>query len=87
LSAAKAARDHLKSWYFGTKEGEWVSMGILTEGNKYGVDGNLCFSFPCKCKGFDYEIVDGFTWTEYDKEKIAATEKELKEERLEALGK
>jgi malate dehydrogenase len=86
LSAAKAIRDHMRSWFLGTPEGEWVSMGIIATGNKYGVDENLCFSFPCKCKGFEYEVVDGLIWDEFSKGKIAATQKELQEERKDALG-
>ena len=86
LSAAKAIRDHIRTWMFGTPEGEWVSMGVLSVGNKYGVDENLCFSFPCKCKGFAYEVVNGLAWDEFSKAKIAATQKELQEERKEAIG-
>lgn len=84
LSAANAIKDHMRSWYFGTPEGEWVSMGVIAPDNKYGVDPNLCFSFPVKCKGLEYEIVDGLAWDAFSKEKIAATQKELQEERAEA---
>ena len=86
LSAAKAIKDHMRSWFFGTSEGEFVSMGIIATGNKYGVDENLCFSFPCKCKGFEYEVVNGLAWDEFSKGKIAATQKELQDERKDALG-
>lgn len=86
VSAAKAIRDHIRSWMFGTNEGEWVSMGVLADKNKYGIDKNLCFSFPVKCKKFDYEIVPDLKWDEFSKKKIEATEKELQEERKEALG-
>jgi len=30
FSAANATKDHLKDWYFGTKKGEFVSMGIVS---------------------------------------------------------
>jgi len=86
LSAAKAIRDHMKSWYFGTPDGEWVSMGVMTNGNKYGLDENLCFSLPCKCKDFKYEVVNGLKWDEFSQQKIKITEKELLEERKDALG-
>lgn len=51
MSAANAVKDHLKSWLFGTAEGEYVSMGIYTENNnnKYGIPDGLVFSFPVKC--------------------------------------
>ena len=86
LSAAKAIRDHMRSWYFGTPEEEWVSMGVLSVGNNYGIDENLCFSFPCKCKNFEYKVVEGLIWNEFGKEKIKATQKELIDERKDALG-
>lgn len=31
MSAANAVKDHLRSWIFGTKEGEYVSMGVYVE--------------------------------------------------------
>jgi malate dehydrogenase len=86
ISAANAVKDHLKSWVLGTPEGTFVSMGVISQGNKYGIDENLCFSFPCTCKNFEYTIVDNLPFSEFSKEKIAATEKELKEERAEALS-
>ncbi len=86
MSAAKAVKDHMRSWFLGTKDGEWVSMGVMTEGNTYGLDQNLCFSLPCKCLAFDYQVVTGLAWDEFSKEKIRATEKELQDERKEALG-
>lgn len=86
LSAANAIKDHLKDWYFGTKDNEFVSMGVLTEGNKYGIDEDLCFSFPCKCKNFEYTIVEGLAFNEFSKAKVLATEKELKEEKTDALS-
>lgn len=86
LSAAKAVRDHMHNWYFGTSKGEWVSMGVIAKGNGYGIDENLCFSFPCICKNFQFEIVNGLTWDAFSKEKIEATQKELQEERKEGLN-
>jgi len=48
-SAAKAASDAMRDWWLGTKEGEWVSMAVFSEGNKYGIDNDLVYSFPCTC--------------------------------------
>ena len=84
LSAANAIKDHMMCWYYGTKDDEFVSMGVLTQGNKYGIDEDLCFSFPCKCKDFEYQIVDNLPFSEFSKLKIAETEKELKDERKDA---
>ncbi len=85
MSAAKAIRDHMRSWYFGTDE--WTSMGVIAKGNPYGIDEDLCFSFPCRCTGgFEYKVVGGLLFDDKGKERIKATELELVEERKEALG-
>lgn len=34
-------------------------MGVICEGGKYGVDGDLCFSYPCNVKNGEWEIVEG----------------------------
>ena len=31
-SAAKAACDHMRDWFLGTKEGEYASMGVYSTG-------------------------------------------------------
>jgi len=59
-------------------------MAVITEDSPYGIENNLCFSFPCKCKDFTYEIIPGLEWNDFAKEKIKVTENELKEEREEA---
>ena len=72
----------LKSLVFPSKEGTVFSMSVFSDGNPYGVHSGLVFSFPCICKGHGkVEIVPGFTWDSFLKEKIALTEKELMEER------
>ncbi|MEZ4385448.1 MAG: malate dehydrogenase [Nannocystaceae bacterium] len=79
-SAASAAIDHMRSWALGTGEGEWVSMAIPSDGS-YGVAPGVIFSYPCTCKDGTYSIVQGLELGEFSKAKIAATEKELREER------
>lgn len=81
-SAASAALDSMKSLITPTKPGDWFSLGVYSEGNSYGIDENLIFSFPCRSKGNgDYEIVKDLPWNEFLRQKIALTEKELLEER------
>ncbi len=81
-SAANGAVDAMKSLVFPSKEGTVFSMSVFSDGNPYGVHSGLVFSFPCICKGHGkVEIVPGFTWDSFLKEKIALTEKELMEER------
>ncbi|MCW8885843.1 MAG: malate dehydrogenase [Motiliproteus sp.] len=79
-SAANAAVDHMRSWALGTEEGDWVSMGIPSDGS-YGIAEGLIYSFPCTCKDGQYEIVQGLEISDFSREKMTATETELAEER------
>ncbi len=79
-SAANAAVDHMRSWALGTAEGDWVSMGIYSDGS-YGIQEGLIYSFPCVCKNGDWEIVQGLEVNEFSRERMKATEQELAEER------
>jgi malate dehydrogenase len=81
-SAANAAIESVSSLVFPTKEGEFFSCAMLSNGNPYGIQEGLIFSFPCVSKGEGkVEIVKGLQWDEFIKAKIHLTEKELLEER------
>ena len=79
-SAANAAIDHVRDWVLGTPSGDWVSMGVPSDGN-YGIPEGLIFGFPATCSGGKYQVVKGLTHNDFAKAKIAATQKELTEER------
>ena len=79
-SAANAAIFHMRDWALGTPANDWVSMGVYSDGS-YGIDKGLIYSFPCVCKNGDWEIVQGLDISEFSREKMQATEKELQEER------
>ncbi len=81
-SAASAAVDTVRSLYTPTPEGQFYSVGLLSEHNPYGIEENLVFSFPVRtnAKG-DQEIVPGLNWDEFLRQKIKLSEKELIEER------
>jgi malate dehydrogenase len=79
-SAANAAVDHMRSWALGTDEGDWVSMGIYSDGS-YGIQEGLIYSFPCVCKDGDWSIVQGLEINDFSRGKMQATEQELTEER------
>ncbi len=85
-SAASAAVDHMRDWALGTPEGEWVSMGIPSDGS-YGVEEGVIFGYPVTCKNGQYEIVQGLDINAFSQARIDETEKELREERaaVEAL--
>ena len=79
-SAASAAVDHMRSWALGSG-GQWVSMGIYSKGNPYGVDEDLMFAFPIVCENGDYKIVEGLEISDFSREMIKKTEAELQGER------
>ena len=79
-SAASAAIDHMHSWALGTADNDFVSMGIPSDGS-YGIDPGVIYSYPCVCKDGSYEIVQGLEIGEFSRERMTATEKELREER------
>jgi malate dehydrogenase len=79
-SAANAAIDHVRDWALGTREGDWVSMAVASDGS-YGVPEGLISSFPCVCAGGEYEIVTGLDIDDYSRAKIDASAAELAEER------
>jgi malate dehydrogenase len=79
-SAANAAIAHMRSWALGTAEGDWVSMGVYSDGS-YGIAEGLIYSFPCVCKDGDWQIVQGLEINDFSRAKMTATETELAEER------
>jgi malate dehydrogenase len=79
-SAASAAIDHVRTWVQGTAEGDWVSMAVPADGS-YAVGEGVMYSFPCTCKDGQYEIVQGLECGDFSRERMAATEAELREER------
>ena len=79
-SAASAAIDHMRTWALGTDGDDWVSMGVPSDGS-YGIAPGIIYSYPCRCKNGDYEIVQGLEIDAFSREKMDATEHELREER------
>ena len=79
-SAASAALDHMRTWFRGTAEGDWVSMGIPADGS-YGIGAGIIYSYPVTCRDGQYQIVQGLSIDEFSRGKLNATEAELREER------
>ena len=79
-SAANAAVEHMRDWALGSK-GKWVSMGVYSKGNPYGVDEDLMFAFPITCENGEWTIVTGLERDAFSQEMIKKTEKELQDER------
>ena len=57
-----------------------VSMGVYSDGS-YGVEPGLIYSFPIRCAGGDWQVIDGLEISDFSREKMTATEAELREER------
>merc|ERR1712200_192944 len=85
MSAAKAACDHMKSWFSSTPDDDWVSMGVFSDGS-YDTPEGVMFSFPITIKDGKWSIVQGLQLSDFAKEKLALTGKELCEEREEAMA-
>lgn len=65
-SAAAAACEHMHDWWFGNQKGGYVSMGVITDKSPYGLDTDLCYSYPCNIdsKG-EWTIVEGLKLNEF----------------------
>jgi malate dehydrogenase len=79
-SAANAAIDQMKAWALGTEEGDWVSMGVLSDGS-YGIEAGLVYSYPVTVVDGEVSIVKGLGINEFSTQRMRITETELKEER------
>jgi malate dehydrogenase len=79
-SAASAAIDHIRDWALGTPGDDWVSMAVPSDGS-YGIKEGVIYSFPCRCTKGKYEIVDGLAISEFSRQRMDATDAELRQER------
>lgn len=79
-SAGSAAIDHVRDWFRGSANGDWVSMGIPSDGS-YGIPEGVIYSYPVVCRNGHYEIVQGLAIDEFSRGRMDATHKELLEER------
>jgi malate dehydrogenase len=79
-SAAAAALDHIHDWMLGTPPGDWVSMAVASDGS-YDIPEGVIYSYPVTCQNGEYGIVQGLSISDFSREKIKATHRELLEER------
>jgi malate dehydrogenase len=79
-SAANAAMDHVRDWVQGTRAGNWVSMGVPSDGS-YGIPEGVIYGYPVTCKDGKYRIVKGIPTGDFSRARMDATLKELHEER------
>jgi malate dehydrogenase len=85
-SAANAAIECVRDWIWGTPYGEWVSMAIPVPANKpYGIETGVVYSFPVTIdKKGKVHVVEGLQLSQWTKDKMKASEKELQEEKATA---
>ena len=79
-SAASAAVDHMRTWTLGSK-GQWVSMGVHSKGNSYGINDDIMYSFPITCENGEWKEVPGLKVSDFSRERMSLTEKELLSEK------
>jgi len=79
-SAANAAIDHIRDWVHGTREGDWVTMGVPSDGS-YGIPEGVIYGYPVTTRGGQYQVVKGIEVSDFSRKRMDATLKELHEER------
>jgi malate dehydrogenase len=79
-SAANAAIDHVRDWATGTANGDWVSMGVCSDGS-YGIPEGLIAGVPVTTKAGDWSLVDGLDLDDFSRARIDASIAELVDER------
>jgi malate dehydrogenase len=78
-SAANAAIDHIRDWVLGSN-GEWVTMGIPSDGS-YGIPEGIIYGFPVITENGEYTMVKDLEIDAFSRERMDFTLKELLEER------
>ena len=78
-SAANAAIDHMRDWALGTN-GEWVTMGIPSDGS-YGIPEGIMYGVPVTTANGEYTRVEGLEVDAFSRERMDFTLNELLEER------
>ena len=84
-SAASAAIDHMHDWVNGTS-GSWVSMGVATTGEEYGLPEGLICGLPCTCENGEWTVVPGLEQSEFSRGRVQASVDELLDERSTVQG-
>ena len=79
-SAASAAINHMRDWTLGS-EGKWVSMGVYSAGNSYGIHEDIIYSFPIVCENGEWKEISGLEVSDFSRERLKETEKELLDEK------
>jgi malate dehydrogenase len=79
-SAANAAIAHVRDWVHGTPDGDWVTMGVPSDGS-YGIPEGVIYGYPVTTRGGQYQVVKGIELSDFSRKRMEATLRELHEER------
>lgn len=79
-SAASSAIDHMRDWALGSS-GRWVSMGVCSAGNSYGINEDLMYALPITCENGEWKEVKGLPVSDFARKMMTATEQELLSEK------
>ncbi len=79
-SAASAAIDHMRNWALGSN-GQWVSMGVYSKGNSYGIDEDIIYAFPIVCENGEWKEISGLEISDASRNRLTVTERELLDEK------
>jgi malate dehydrogenase len=79
-SAANAAIDHVRDWICGSRDGDWLTMGVPADGS-YDIPEGVIYGYPVTCRNGSYQVVKGVEVSEFSRKRMDATLKELHEER------
>jgi malate dehydrogenase len=79
-SAASSAIDHMRDWALGSN-GRWVSMGVCSAGNSYGINEDLMYALPITCEKGEWKEIKGLPVSDFARKMMTATEQELLSEK------
>jgi malate dehydrogenase len=79
-SAASAAIGHMRNWVLGSN-GQWVSMGVYSAGNSYGINEEIIYALPITCENGQWNEITGLEISDFSRERMRLTEKELLDEK------
>ncbi len=79
-SAASSAVDHMRDWALGSN-GRWVSMGVYSAGNSYGIDEGIMYALPITCENGEWQEIKDLPVSDFARKMMTATAQELLSEK------
>jgi malate dehydrogenase len=70
----------MRDWHLGTAADNFISMAVPADGS-YGIKDGVVYSYPVTCANGEYQVVQGLAVDDFSRQRMDATDKELREER------